>query len=118
MRLEPPKVGLRGLTWALFPSFRSVCVQEPKIEQPTDAIAASAIAGLIYHVVSCTMTGMQDGTILKNEGSGVVEVGAALFEARSGWPVPRFAGRERKRVTKRPSARLSACCFTIPTSRM
>ena len=51
-------------------------VEEPKIQEPTDAIirlTSSAICGTDLHMVRGTMAGMQPGTILGQEGVGVVE---------------------------------------------
>lgn len=51
-------------------------VQDPVIQQPTDAIVrltASAICGTDLHMVRGTMPGMQPGRILGHEGVGIVE---------------------------------------------
>lgn len=51
-------------------------VDDPRIEQPTDAIVrltASAVCGTDLHMVRGTMAGMEPGTILGHEGVGVVE---------------------------------------------
>lgn len=51
-------------------------VDEPKIQEPTDAIVritASAICGTDLHMIRGTMPGMKPGTILGHEGVGVVE---------------------------------------------
>ena len=51
-------------------------VEEPKIQEPTDAIVrltSSAICGTDLHMVRGTMAGMVPGTILGHEGVGVVE---------------------------------------------
>jgi threonine dehydrogenase-like Zn-dependent dehydrogenase len=51
-------------------------VEEPKIQDPTDAIVrltSSAICGTDLHMVRGTMAGMVPGTILGHEGVGVVE---------------------------------------------
>jgi threonine dehydrogenase-like Zn-dependent dehydrogenase len=51
-------------------------VEEPKIQDPTDAIVrltATAICGTDLHMVRGTMTGMVPGTILGHEGVGIVE---------------------------------------------
>jgi threonine dehydrogenase-like Zn-dependent dehydrogenase len=51
-------------------------VEEPKIQEPTDAIVrltSSAICGTDLHMVRGTMAGMVSGTILGHEGVGVVE---------------------------------------------
>ncbi|GAB0116486.1 zinc-dependent alcohol dehydrogenase [Acidisoma sp. 7E03] len=51
-------------------------VDDPRIEQPTDAVVrltASAICGTDLHFVRGTMSGMKKGTILGHEGVGIVE---------------------------------------------
>jgi threonine dehydrogenase-like Zn-dependent dehydrogenase len=51
-------------------------VDEPKIEEPTDAIiriTASAICGTDLHMIRGTMPGMKPGTILGHEAVGIVE---------------------------------------------
>lgn len=51
-------------------------VDEPRIEEPTDAIVrltSSAICGTDLHFIRGTMAGMEPGTILGHEGVGVVE---------------------------------------------
>ena len=51
-------------------------VNEPRIQEPTDAIVritASAICGTDLHMVRGTMPGMKAGTVLGHEGVGVVE---------------------------------------------
>ncbi len=51
-------------------------VEEPKIQNPTDAIVkvtSTAICGTDLHMVRGTMTGMEPGTILGHEAVGVVE---------------------------------------------
>ncbi|MCF6157070.1 MAG: glutathione-dependent formaldehyde dehydrogenase [wastewater metagenome] len=51
-------------------------VDDPKIENPTDAIVritASAICGTDLHMIRGTMAGMKPGTILGHEGVGIVE---------------------------------------------
>src|SRR6266540_2651066 len=51
-------------------------VSEPKIKEPTDAVArltASAICGTDLHFVRGTVVGMKPGTILGHEGVGVIE---------------------------------------------
>ncbi|MGE5353296.1 MAG: zinc-dependent alcohol dehydrogenase [Acidobacteriota bacterium] len=63
-------------------------VDEPKIENPLDAIVkitSSAICGTDLHMIRGTMTGMQEGTILGHEGVGVVEeVGKDVRNIRKG----------------------------------
>lgn len=57
-------------------------VDQPRIEQPTDAIVrvtASAICGTDLHMARGTLPGMVPGTILGHEAVGVVEeTGAAV----------------------------------------
>jgi threonine dehydrogenase-like Zn-dependent dehydrogenase len=57
-------------------------VEEPKIQEPTDAIVrltSSAICGTDLHMIRGTLAGMVPGTILGHEGVGVVEeVGAQV----------------------------------------
>lgn len=51
-------------------------VEEPRIEQPTDAIvrlSASAICGTDLHMIRGTLPGMRPGTILGHEGVGYIE---------------------------------------------
>ncbi|HEX8986858.1 MAG TPA: zinc-dependent alcohol dehydrogenase [Rhodocyclaceae bacterium] len=51
-------------------------VQDPAIQQPTDAIVritASAICGTDLHLVRGTLTGLEPGTVLGHEAVGVVE---------------------------------------------
>ncbi len=51
-------------------------VDEPQIEQPTDAVvrlSASAICGTDLHMIRGTMPGMRPGTILGHEGVGFIE---------------------------------------------
>jgi threonine dehydrogenase-like Zn-dependent dehydrogenase len=63
-------------------------VEEPKIQDPTDAIVrltSSAICGTDLHMVRGTMAGMQPGTILGHEGVGVVEeVGPDVRNLKAG----------------------------------
>jgi threonine dehydrogenase-like Zn-dependent dehydrogenase len=51
-------------------------VEEPKIQEPTDAIirlTSSAICGTDLHMIRGTLPGMMPGTILGHEGVGIVE---------------------------------------------
>jgi threonine dehydrogenase-like Zn-dependent dehydrogenase len=51
-------------------------VDDPRIEQPTDAVirlTSSAICGTDLHFIRGTMSGMKPGTILGHEGVGVIE---------------------------------------------
>ena len=46
-------------------------VEEPKIQEPTDAIVrltSSSICGTDLHMIRGTMSGMREGTILGHEG--------------------------------------------------
>ena len=86
--MPPARRGL-GLEWKLLPvpgmkaivfhgigDIRLDDVDEPHIEQPTDAIihlTATAICGTDLHIVRGTMPGMKPGTILGHEGVGVIE---------------------------------------------
>lgn len=63
-------------------------VEEPSIEEPTDAILSvsrSAICGTDLHMIRGTFTGMEPGTILGHEAVGVVEeVGQGVRNLRRG----------------------------------
>ncbi len=63
-------------------------VQEPTIEQPTDAIVrltSTAICGTDLHFIRGTEPGMEEGTILGHEGVGIVEeIGAGVRNLRPG----------------------------------
>lgn len=63
-------------------------VEEPEIQEPTDAIirvTRSAICGTDLHLVRGTMPGVEPGTILGHEATGVVEeVGDAVHNVRPG----------------------------------
>jgi len=51
-------------------------VEEPKIQEPTDAIirlTSSAICGTDLHMIRGALPGMMPGTILGHEGVGIVE---------------------------------------------
>ncbi len=51
-------------------------VDEPRVEQPTDAVVRltrSAICGTDLHMVRGTFAGMRPGTVLGHEGVGIVE---------------------------------------------
>lgn len=67
---------MKAVVWHGIGDIRLDDVEEPKIEQPTDAIVritASAICGTDLHLVRGTMPGMRPGTILGHEGVGVIE---------------------------------------------
>jgi threonine dehydrogenase-like Zn-dependent dehydrogenase len=63
-------------------------VDEPRIQEPTDAIVkitASAICGTDLHMIRGTMAMMEPGTILGHEGVGIVEeVGAGVRNLEEG----------------------------------
>jgi threonine dehydrogenase-like Zn-dependent dehydrogenase len=73
---------MRAVVWHGIGDIRLDTVDDPRIEQPTDAIVRitrSAICGTDLHFVRGTMAGMQEGTILGHEAVGVVEeVGPAV----------------------------------------
>jgi len=73
---------MKAVVWHGVGDIRLDEVQEPQIEQPTDAvvrITTSAICGTDLHMVRGTMLGMRPGTILGHEGVGIVEqVGPAV----------------------------------------
>ena len=67
---------MRAVVWRDVGEISLDDVEEPRIEQPTDAIVrltTSAICGTDLHMVRGTLTGMVPGTILGHEGVGVVE---------------------------------------------
>ena len=67
---------MRAVVWRGVGDIAVEDVEEPKIEQPTDAIVritASAICGTDLHLIRGTLPGMQKGTILGHEGVGVIE---------------------------------------------
>jgi threonine dehydrogenase-like Zn-dependent dehydrogenase len=63
-------------------------VEEPTLEEPTDAIVrltASAICGTDLHMVRGTLADMEPGTILGHEGVGIVEeIGRQVRNVRVG----------------------------------
>lgn len=63
-------------------------VNDPKIQDPTDAIVkltSSAICGTDLHMIRGTMRGMQVGTILGHEGVGVIEeIGSDVRNLKKG----------------------------------
>src|SRR5919199_4156357 len=78
-------------------------VEEPKIQEPTDAIVrltSSAICGTDLHMVRGTMAGMVPGTILGHEGAGVVEEVGPQVRNLNVWD---------RVVIHRPSAAGTAC---------
>ena len=79
---------MKAVVWQGVGDIRLEDVDEPRIEQPTDAIVkltASAICGTDLHMVRGTMSGMRPGTILGHEGVGVVEeVGSAVRNLKQG----------------------------------
>lgn len=73
---------MKAVVWHGIGDIRLDEVDEPRIEQPTDAVirvSTSAICGTDLHLVRGTVAGMKEGTILGHEAVGVVEeVGAAV----------------------------------------
>jgi threonine dehydrogenase-like Zn-dependent dehydrogenase len=67
---------MKAVVWHGIGDIRLEDVEDPKIEQPTDAIVrltASAICGTDLHFVRGTVAHMKPGTILGHEGVGVIE---------------------------------------------
>ena len=67
---------MKAVVWYGVGDIRLESVQDPEIEQPTDAVIrlpASAICGTDLHFVRGTFSGMKPGTILGHEGVGVIE---------------------------------------------
>ena len=67
---------MKAVVWHGVGDIRLDDVEDPKIQQPTDAIVrltSSAICGTDLHMIRGTLAGMQPGTILGHEGVGVVE---------------------------------------------
>jgi threonine dehydrogenase-like Zn-dependent dehydrogenase len=67
---------MRAVVWHGVGDIRLDDVEDPKIQEPTDAIVrltSSAICGTDLHMIRGTLAGMQPGTILGHEGVGVVE---------------------------------------------
>lgn len=67
---------MKAVVWHGVGDIRLDDVDEPEIEEPTDAIVrltASAICGTDLHFIRGTMSGMESGTILGHEGVGVIE---------------------------------------------
>ena len=79
---------MKAVVWHDVGDIRLEDVDEPKIEEPTDAIVrltASAICGTDLHMVRGTLSGMKAGTILGHEGVGIVEeVGKGVRNLRQG----------------------------------
>jgi threonine dehydrogenase-like Zn-dependent dehydrogenase len=73
---------MRAVVWHDTGDIRLDTVDDPKIEEPTDAVirvTRSAICGTDLHMVRGTMPGMVPGTVLGHEAVGVVtEVGPAV----------------------------------------
>jgi threonine dehydrogenase-like Zn-dependent dehydrogenase len=71
---------MKAVVWHGVGDIRLDDVDEPRIQEPTDAIVrltASAICGTDLHLVRGTVVEMKPGTILGHEGVGVIEeVGA------------------------------------------
>jgi threonine dehydrogenase-like Zn-dependent dehydrogenase len=67
---------MKAVVWHGVGDIRVDDVDEPRLQEPTDAIVrltASAICGTDLHFVRGSMSGMKPGTILGHEGVGVVE---------------------------------------------
>lgn len=79
---------MKAVTWHGVGDIRVEDVDEPQLEEPTDAIVritASAICGTDLHMVRGTMPGMQEGTVLGHEGVGVIEaIGEDIRNLREG----------------------------------
>lgn len=79
---------MRAVVFRAVGDIRLEDVEEPAIQEPTDAIirvTASAICGTDLHMIRGTMPGMKPGTILGHEAVGVVEeVGSGLRNLRKG----------------------------------
>ncbi|MDN4613254.1 alcohol dehydrogenase catalytic domain-containing protein [Leifsonia sp. F6_8S_P_1B] len=73
---------MKAVVWHGVGDIRLDTVDDPRIQEPTDAIVritTSAICGTDLHMVRGTMSGMVPGTILGHEAVGVVEeVGEAV----------------------------------------
>jgi threonine dehydrogenase-like Zn-dependent dehydrogenase len=73
---------MKAVVWHDIGDIRLDTVDDPKIEEPTDAVirvTRGAICGTDLHLVRGTMPGMRPGTILGHEAVGVVtEVGPAV----------------------------------------
>src|ERR1700712_5255013 len=82
---------MKAVVWHGIGDIRLDTVDDPTIQQPTDAIVQitrSAICGTDLHFIRGTMSGMKEGTILGHEAVGVVtEVGSALRGVTAGDPV-------------------------------
>src|SRR3954465_14172115 len=67
---------MKAVVWMNVGDIRLTEMPEPKIEEPTDAIVrltASAICGTDLHFIRGTMPGMKKGTVLGQQGVGIVE---------------------------------------------
>ena len=67
---------MKAVVWHDVGDIRLDNVDEPKVQQPTDAIVrltSSAICGTDLHMIRGTLSGMVPGTILGHEGVGVIE---------------------------------------------
>ncbi|MFC0438305.1 zinc-dependent alcohol dehydrogenase [Kutzneria buriramensis] len=73
---------MKAIVWHGTGDIRLDTVDDPKIEEPTDAVirvTRGAICGTDLHLVRGTMPGMRPGTVLGHEAVGVVtEVGSAV----------------------------------------
>lgn len=71
---------MKAVVWHGIGDIRLDSVDDPRIQQPTDAIirvTRSAICGTDLHLVRGSMPGMREGTILGHEAVGVVEEAGA-----------------------------------------
>lgn len=79
---------MKAVVWHGVGDIRLDNVDEPKIQEPTDAIVrltSSAICGTDLHMIRGTLSGMVPGTILGHEGVGVIEeVGPDVRNLRPG----------------------------------
>jgi threonine dehydrogenase-like Zn-dependent dehydrogenase len=67
---------MKAVVWHGVGDIRLDDIEEPRIEQPTDAIVritASAICGTDLHMVRGTVSPMKPGTVLGHEGVGIIE---------------------------------------------
>jgi threonine dehydrogenase-like Zn-dependent dehydrogenase len=67
---------MKAVVWHGVGDIRLDDIEEPRIEQATDAIVritAAAICGTDLHFVRGTVSPMKDGTVLGHEGVGVIE---------------------------------------------
>jgi threonine dehydrogenase-like Zn-dependent dehydrogenase len=79
---------MKAVVWHDTGDIRLDTVDDPKIQEPTDAVirvTRGAICGTDLHLVRGTMPGMRPGTVLGHEAVGVIaEVGPAVRGFRPG----------------------------------